>query len=60
MGLHSEGAALLPGLGCNSGSHSDSHGRQEGFFKEEGIGPLALVFVTGTIDGQYNSRFPKE
>lgn len=30
------------------------------FSKEEGIGPLALVSVTGSIDGQRKSPFPKE
>lgn len=30
------------------------------FLKEEGIGQLALVFVTGSIDGQCKSPFPKE
>lgn len=30
------------------------------FSKEEGIGPLALEFVTGSMDGQRNSPFPKE
>ena len=28
--------------------------------KGEDIGLLALVFVTGSTDGQYNSSFPKE
>lgn len=30
------------------------------FSKEEGTGPLALVSVTGSIDGQRKSPFPKE
>lgn len=30
------------------------------FSKEEGTGPLALEFVTGSIDEQRNSPFPKE
>lgn len=30
------------------------------FPKEEGIGPLALVFVSGSIDGQWDSPLSKE
>lgn len=30
------------------------------FSKEEGIGPLALVSVAGSVDGQHESPFPKE
>lgn len=33
---------------------------QSVFSKAEGTGPLALVFVTGSIDGQCNSPFHKE
>lgn len=41
------------------GSHSDSHGRQGFFSKEEGIGTVALVFVTGSIYGKCNLSFPR-
>lgn len=52
MGLHSAGTVLSK-LGCSSGSHSDLS-LWSVSSREEGISPLALVFVTGSMDEQRN------
>jgi hypothetical protein len=48
MCLHGAGTALLSG----QMQLSDSHCSHCGFLK--GIGPLALAFIKGSIDGQYH------
>lgn len=56
-GLHPAGLALLPGLGCSSGSHSVSH--SVAFLKGRSQTLPALAFVPDSVDGQCNSQAAK-